>query len=298
MTTENVPYGKKDLFFCYRFHSPISRPRDRVPGRILLVFIDEGELKLMVNGMEVDCRKGQMLFLHPHLELKLISESTNLRGRCIGFTMGLQDSAATNLGPTFFGTLIRNPVWDMDEEFACATSAFYDLFEYNCKHSASSLCADVAVSLFTSFLQLFREKMSEVVDMEEKTRSITSKSIMGRFANLLHTNYKEHHQVLFYADKMCISPKYLSFTVKEATGLTPKEHIDRKLAIESLYLLGKSELTIQEISFRLGFPDQSYFGRFFKRMFGISPMGYRLNPDLSIMSRLDLDFKAAAQKAE
>jgi len=69
-------------------------------------------------------------------------------------------------------------------------------------------------------------------------------------------------------------------------GLTPKELIDRKLAIESMYLLGKNDMTIQEVSNALGFPDQSYFGRFFKRLLGISPLAYRKNPDLSLMSRL------------
>ena len=74
--------------------------------------------------------------------------------------------------------------------------------------------------------------------------------------------------------------------VRSFSGRTPKDIIDRRLAVEALFLLTKTEKNIQEISNELGFPDQSYFGRFFKRVFGLSPLNYRMNPDFSLIERL------------
>ena len=59
-------------------------------------------------------------------------------------------------------------------------------------------------------------------------------------------------------------------------GRTPKQIIDETLLQEAMKRLDKNDSSIQEISVGLGFPDQSYFGRFFKRMKQMSPQQYRL----------------------
>lgn len=286
---QNVPYGKKDLFFCYRFTAPLHSPTHRLPGRIIVLFLDKGTIDFRINGRVCNLHTGQVLFLHPHLELQEVHASDDAEGRCIAFMMGLQDSDMNQLGPAFFGIIIAQPCWDVSPEFMSMMNAFYTMFEYNCVHPESTSSADVAASLFTVFLHFFYDCKRDEMNIGDNQFSLAQKSVMGRFANLLHVHFKEHHQVLFYADAICISPKYLTQIVKTTTGYTPKELIDRKLAVEALFMLAKTNFTIQEIAFKLGFPDQSYFGRFFKRIFAMSPLKYRANPDLSLMSRLDLD---------
>ena len=103
-------------------------------------------------------------------------------------------------------------------------------------------------------------------------------SLFKRFMFLLENNYTTEHGVRFYAEQLCISTKYLTQISRRVLQKTPKSLIDYKLFSSALGMLDRTDKTIQEVSNALGFPDQSYFSRFFKRCMGVSPVYYRQNP--------------------
>lgn len=98
--------------------------------------------------------------------------------------------------------------------------------------------------------------------------------LMVRFAQMVKDNYRRERRVQFYGNELCLSPKYLSQIVKEQTGKTAAEWIDSYVLAEAKALLRSSELTVQQISDELHFPDQSSFGKYFKRNVGMSPKEY------------------------
>lgn len=79
----------------------------------------------------------------------------------------------------------------------------------------------------------------------------------------------------FYADKLCISTRYLSTIVQNVSHSSAKELIDKSVILEIKMMLQSTDLSVQEIAYRLHFPDQSYLGRYFKKRTGVSPTGYR-----------------------
>ena len=81
----------------------------------------------------------------------------------------------------------------------------------------------------------------------------------------------------YYADKLCISTRYLSTIVRSVAHSSAKEFIDRSVMLEIKMMLQSTDLSVQEIAYRLRFPDQSYLGRFFKKHAGESPTEYRNN---------------------
>jgi len=175
----------------------------------------------------------------------------------------------------------------MDEETIQAAHAFCTLFDYNYRNLRGSNSASIAVSLFTVFILTLYEKTKHMVPVSDSDQiTMVSRNLLSRFMAQLRQDYKLSHRVSYYAGKVYVSPKYLTQVVRKSLGMTPKELIDRKLAIESMYMLGESKMSIQEIALDLGFPDQSYFGRFFKRMLGLSPLSFRKNPDMRLMTRL------------
>lgn len=103
-------------------------------------------------------------------------------------------------------------------------------------------------------------------------------SHFDNFMRLLEENYRRHHSIKFYSEKMNLSPKYLSMMIKKVSGKLATEWIDEYVILEAKNLIKYSSMSIQEISYSLNFPNQSFFGKYFKRHTGLSPKAYRLKP--------------------
>ena len=99
--------------------------------------------------------------------------------------------------------------------------------------------------------------------------------IVDRFLHLVRFHHKQKRELKYYAQKMIISPKHLSKIIKDATGRPANDWIDDHVALEAKALLKSTSLTIQQISDELNFPSQSFFGKYFKRVTGISPKEYK-----------------------
>jgi AraC-like DNA-binding protein len=95
------------------------------------------------------------------------------------------------------------------------------------------------------------------------------------FYNAILKHHKESRKVGFYANKLCLTPQYLSAIIKDVTGKSAREWIDNYIIMEAKLLLKSTDTSIQNISDSLGFPNQSFFGKFFKQHTGMSPKEYR-----------------------
>jgi len=101
------------------------------------------------------------------------------------------------------------------------------------------------------------------------------KELYTNFLELLRTNYKQHRDLTFYASALCITPKYLSQVVREVSGRSAMLCIEEYVITECKALLSSTTMTIQQIADAMNFPSQSVFGKYFKRVVGVSPKGYR-----------------------
>ena len=99
--------------------------------------------------------------------------------------------------------------------------------------------------------------------------------ITKEFLKHVKENFRRERQLQFYADLLCITPRYLSRVVKECTGASAAEWIERSVVLEARALLKSTNMTVQQISDELNFPSQTFFGKYFKRRVGMSPKEYR-----------------------
>ena len=99
--------------------------------------------------------------------------------------------------------------------------------------------------------------------------------LFRRFIALVNQHSKHERSVNFYADKLCLTPHYLSSVIRETSGQTVMQWINQAVILEAKVLLKHSNLLVFQISDELNFPNPSFFSKFFKRMTGMTPAEYQ-----------------------
>ena len=134
---------------------------------------------------------------------------------------------------------------------------------------------NLITSLFYAVSDIYGKRVADEVPVRSmRTRQ---EEYFERFLKAVSADYKEQRSVQYYADKLHITPKYLSTVIKEASGRSAADWIDEFVIQEAKVLLKFSSKSIQEITYHLNFSTQSFFGKYFKRHTGISPSEYRSN---------------------
>lgn len=99
--------------------------------------------------------------------------------------------------------------------------------------------------------------------------------IFQRFISLVNTYSKKERNVNFYADKLCLTSRYLNTVVRQASQQTVMEWINQSIMLEAKILLKHGNQLVYQISDELNFPNPSFFCKFFKRMTGMTPHEYQ-----------------------
>lgn len=102
-----------------------------------------------------------------------------------------------------------------------------------------------------------------------------AEDLTTKFFQLLRENYKEHHDVQFYADSLFVTRKYLSKMIKKTMLKSSREIINHLLIVEAKILLRNYNISVSDAASELKFSDQSVFSKFFKKHTGKTPTDYK-----------------------
>lgn len=101
-------------------------------------------------------------------------------------------------------------------------------------------------------------------------------SLFSRFYENVILHYRESREMAYYARLQHLTPKHFATLIKEETGISATDWITNYTTIQAKMLLdSRSDMTIQQISYYLGFSEQASFSRFFKNNTGLTPTEYR-----------------------
>ena len=99
--------------------------------------------------------------------------------------------------------------------------------------------------------------------------------IVARFLQCVADNYRTHRELSFYADQLCLSLKYMSHIIYEQTGRHPSQWIKDYVILDAKTMLRSGRYTVQQVADELNFPNQSFFGKYFKEAVGVSPKKWK-----------------------
>lgn len=249
-----------------------GRAWDQFQGCRFLLCI-RGSAVVEIDGVSYRLRSGVLLSITPCRSLRRISMSDDLSIRLVAFAFEFLSDMPFLVKTRIAGEMASDPVRHPDSESWRTLTSLYDFMCEQNRRTAHPTQAEVIKALFFVFIA----EVSRLYAPETRLRLPQTRpgAITDDFFTLLHHNFRTQHFPAFYAGELNLTEKYLSKVIGTTTGRTPSAWIADFLMRESRLLLQATDRTVGEISEMLGFPNSSFFARFFRRHAGCSPRSFR-----------------------
>lgn len=236
-----------------------------------VILLDEGWSRLRIDMVEYVVVAPAMIVIEADSVYQAVEVSEDMRVRVAVMSKSFVERLFGGYESSNLGELVKaNPVVELGVQATVVRTYF-------------GLLADVVRSPHRPFkLESARHLMISMLYGYLHGRGVSVASVesrsgrmYGRFCDLLRRHCHHSREVNFYAAQLGITPKYLSQIVKAESGLTAGECIDDWVITECKAMLSSTSLSVGIIASRMNFPSQSVFGKYFKRVTGLSPKEYR-----------------------
>ena len=248
-----------------------SQPPFVIDDYRLGVFVG-GEVRVSINLVERHITPGTLVFLGPGTIISPISFSGPMELYGLGLFSDFPMPFAAGQMPSAFNGQVRDFLIRVGENDVDTARNILDAIwhlvhqpGYN-RQTVSSLVA----ALMYHYDGIYRQH----IDLQKASQS-REQTIFDRFIQLVNQYATREHQISFYAQRMCLTDRYLGTVIRQASGTTAKEWIDRALIEHIKVELRHSNKPVVQISEEMGFPNPSFFSKYFKRLTGLTPQAYR-----------------------
>ena len=254
----------------------------RFPCRIDAFIIGvgtEGETSVSFNLHEFRLKKDSMFIFTPKNILQVNSQQY-FKADVIAISpdfMRRINIDIKNMMPLFL-KFVENPTLALTPEESRSMRGMIAQIERETRGPETQFSFDIVSGLIAATIYKVGDIMYHYLaeHPEEQNNSHNrAEEYFKQFTHLLGEHFREERSVGFYARQLCITPKYLTTLIKRISGQSVSEWIDNYVILEAKTLLKYSTMSIQEIAYYLNFPNQSFFGSYFKRNTGMSPSQYK-----------------------
>ena len=250
---------------------------DNEPFRIdmtMAIIYEQGSADLKINMRDYHIEAPAVLLVLNDQIYQSAGHSEDLRSKVILMSRSFSDSLFANSGEILplKSSIMKNPVMKIENE-ENVFGQFFQLLQNIAASPRQEFKIESARHLTLSMFYGYSHMKHEV--NEVKSTNSRQEEIFTKFTELLERHHKKEREIAFYADKMCTTSKHLLQVIKDYTGKTALGLIEEYVISEAKSMLLSTTMSIQQISDELKFPSQSVFGKYFKRVAGISPSEYR-----------------------
>lgn len=293
MNTENIVYIKEIAnklvgssywknVLIYEFdESSISERNVEKPARVdayIILMCLKGEIYIESKSKKYTLKPGSLYLSSPFTLMHSVSGKESkgfmfaMEGPNISDYVGLSNVALDVL-KQLYNYPIVNLTDDMVENL---THCFKSISKYIQDEKSGKFKSYIVKGAISTFLYMLADYVSTCTAIKSpvKVKDKYSEHFMN-FIKVLSKNYTRERDVQFYADKMCLTARHLTTLVRQVSGFTITYWINRFVINDIQYLLTYTKLLIKEISYKLNFPNQSFFCKYFKKHTGMTPLAYR-----------------------
>ena len=267
---------------CIAANSASEMEIFRFPSRLNALIIGvgtEGETSLTSNLQEFRLKKDSLFIFSPK---HILQVQSNNRFKAHLIVIAPDFLKRINIDtkrmmPLFlqFGSL---PCMELTHAESQSLRSFISMVEQELKGSETDFSSEIIGGLIAATIykvgDILTHYLTEHPEVDSPIHN-RAEEYFRQFTELLGEHYKHERSVGFYARQLCITPKYLTTLIKRISGKSVSEWIDNYVILEAKTLLKYSNRSVQEIAYYLNFPNQSFFGSYFKRNAGMSPSQYK-----------------------
>lgn len=267
---------------CIAANSASEMEIFRFPSRLNALIIGvgtDGETSLTSNLQEFRLKKDSLFIFSPK---HILQVQSNNRFKAHLIVIAPDFLKRINIDtkrmmPLFlqFGSL---PCMELTHAESQSLRSFISMVEQELKGSETDFSSEIIGGLIAATIykvgDILTHYLTEHPEVDSPIHN-RAEECFRQFTELLGEHYKHERSVGFYARQLCITPKYLTTLIKRISGKSVSEWIDNYVILEAKTLLKYSNMSVQEIAYYLNFPNQSFFGSYFKRNAGMSPSQYK-----------------------
>lgn len=267
---------------CIAANSASEMEIFRFPSRLDAFIIGvgtEGETSLTSNLQEFRLKKNSLFIFNPK-DILQVQSNDRFKAHLIVITPDFLKRInidTKRMMPLFlqFGSL---PCMELTHAESQSLRSFISMVEQELKGPETDFSSEIIGGLIAATIykvgDILTHYLTEHPEVDSPMHN-RAEEYFKQFTELLGEHYKHERSVGFYARQLCITPKYLTTLIKRISGKSVSEWIDSYVILEAKTLLKYSNMSVQEIAFYLNFPNQSFFGSYFKRNAGMSPSQYK-----------------------
>ena len=234
-----------------------------------------GHSKVGINLKDYTLKKNDMIIITPDQIVQLHERSDD--SSCLFFALShaFTDEILVTLDrilPIFF-YVKDNPCTVLTDEEVSSVMKYHSFLWEKVRNTNNVYRREITKNIIRALVvEMYSVFEAHIPEKRFKSRK---EELFESFLLSVSRNFIKERSVTFYADQLFLTPKHLSRVIKEISGRSAGEWIDEQVVLEAKARLKTSSQTIQEVSDQLGFPNQSFFGKYFKHHTGMSPSEYR-----------------------
>jgi len=247
-------------------------PRELHAGGICICV--QGNTRVTFNQHRCCIQKGDLCVFFPHMLMQIDNQSDDFEAYCIVFEIDVSHEVQVPSATSLFLFIKDNPCISLDDATLRRMLEYcrmFGEFESNGHPYRAQIARHLSMMIYYEIFDIYRH--SKPLSMSAQTRQET---MFRQFLFLVSQHYDREREIGYYAGRLCVTPKYLSSVVRGVSGNSAAWWINHTVILHAKNLLKTNrQLTIQQISDKLNFPNPSFFGQYFKRRVGMTPKEFR-----------------------
>lgn len=252
-------------------------------GCMIMIFCEEGEANIHINGNLILLQKGNCAILPPGTVIQSYTSEAGLTSKIVSISQKFLTETLSLKKETWniMSYLYHHPIFPINRNTSYKIYLYKELLWTLIQEKPHAYSQQTRSFHFAGMICEMFAMLNEQIPHEERKNIQQNRAtfITRDFILLVNADNGTHRSVSYYADKLCYSPKYLCAVIKETTGKTPIQIIQENAIKQIKYKLKHSDMSIKEVADAFDFPNPSFFGKFVKAHTGMTPMEYRTSKE-------------------